>query len=77
MVVVDVVIDIARTLQHQIAVQTSDYLVFLKESCTSIAQIDAISKSGTNFIEKNVRMSIGLHPNTYFLVKFHKVVADF
>jgi hypothetical protein len=75
-IIVNIVIDIIWTLQYQITVCATRYLIFLDKSSSSPSEMYSISKVFTHFIQKYVRMSVIFDLNSYFLVICNYVVKD-
>lgn len=71
MVVIDVVVDVAGSLEDQVAVETARNMIFFKKSCTPIADIDPIAKGSRHFVEKNMRMGVTIYLYAYFLIQSH------
>lgn len=69
MVVIDIVVDVARTLEDQVAVETACDMVLLKEGSSSVANVYSIAKCSRNLIEEDMRMGVAINLNANFLVE--------
>jgi hypothetical protein len=76
LIVIDVVVDVAGALQHQVAVQTPLDYVLLEEGSASVADVDSVAEGGYNVVEEDVRVGVAVHLDAHLLVESHHVVPD-
>ena len=76
-IVVDVVIDVSRAFEDQIAVERAGDDIFFKEGSASVADVNTVAEGCSDLIEENMRVSVAVDPDSYFFVEFDHIIPDF
>ena len=77
LVVVYIVVDVSGAFKDQVAVETAGNYVFLEEGSATVAHMNAISKGGSDLVEKYVGMGVAVNFYAYFLVESDQIILDF
>lgn len=76
MVAINIVVDIARSLQHQIAVHTPMDLIFLQKRSRTTSYMHSVSESCCYLVKKYVGVAVRLHLYSNFLVQPKSIITD-